>query len=667
MQYTFGRTEGGTTEQKYNENSASIHHSISSSITSSSIMDVTLIVKASNQQCEDLTIKCEPSWTIRRLKGHLTEVYPGKPSSDEQKLIYSGQLLGDSVVLKDVLRQYDGQQAHTVHLVFTPKNSYYGSGGSGGSGSKSNGRNGNSNSSGSSSTGTSSSARMSTNSSSATSSVASTSANASSGGTPAGNNNSSSSRAGDYPMEDGVGGDGLRQRSSMLQTRPALRTLPGPPPFMEQTAALQSLVQQTYMQYLNQYINMINEQGGVNALYSATGMPMVGGTGNTVTGTPVVPSVPFVPLTYPATTAAGAFPNMAYYPCMSAAAHMGGLPSASTIPTSSLASAASGSSGPGTNTSFLPSPAMPSTSGSSEQQQTPTALPPGGASSPSPSSSSDASGVGSASATVTTAAGQAPGSSSEVAAAAPAQAAGAPQDGGAGADAAAPARARRFPNIVVEEQENNDWLDVFFSMCRVGILMTVIYLYSSPKRCLMVLVIGLMLYFKKHLDRVYQALDWRVARLMTPAERNAAQPQQPVAVAAQPNNNVPEQQANQPREPNPAAGAMNAAEEQPIAGPSSVRPTGRRETEGEVAAVPRPRTGPGSRAPAAEANEGGANAETEPLLERQPNATNGSEGTPNAEQPAAEGQRMTFNDMTSFLSTLVITFFTSIIPDTPAA
>ena len=45
-------------------------------------MDVTLIVKASNQQCEDLTIKCEPSWTIRRLKGHLTEVYPGKPVSE---------------------------------------------------------------------------------------------------------------------------------------------------------------------------------------------------------------------------------------------------------------------------------------------------------------------------------------------------------------------------------------------------------------------------------------------------------------------------------------------------------------------------------------------------------------------------------------------------------
>lgn len=46
-------------------------------------------------------------------------------STDEQKLIYSGQLLSDTVVLKDVLRQYEGQQAHTVHLVYTPKNIIY--------------------------------------------------------------------------------------------------------------------------------------------------------------------------------------------------------------------------------------------------------------------------------------------------------------------------------------------------------------------------------------------------------------------------------------------------------------------------------------------------------------------------------------------------------------
>lgn len=43
-------------------------------------------------------------------------------SCDEQKLIYSGQLLNDAHILKDVLRQYEGQETHTVHLVYTPKN-----------------------------------------------------------------------------------------------------------------------------------------------------------------------------------------------------------------------------------------------------------------------------------------------------------------------------------------------------------------------------------------------------------------------------------------------------------------------------------------------------------------------------------------------------------------
>ena len=40
--------------------------------------------------------------------------------TEDQKLIYSGQLLHDSVILKDVLRRYEGQETHTVHLVCTP-------------------------------------------------------------------------------------------------------------------------------------------------------------------------------------------------------------------------------------------------------------------------------------------------------------------------------------------------------------------------------------------------------------------------------------------------------------------------------------------------------------------------------------------------------------------
>lgn len=46
-------------------------------------------------------------------------------SFEEQKLIYSGQLLNDAHILKDILRQYEGQETHTVHLVLAPKNKFH--------------------------------------------------------------------------------------------------------------------------------------------------------------------------------------------------------------------------------------------------------------------------------------------------------------------------------------------------------------------------------------------------------------------------------------------------------------------------------------------------------------------------------------------------------------
>ncbi|KPI98627.1 Homocysteine-responsive endoplasmic reticulum-resident ubiquitin-like domain member 2 protein [Papilio xuthus] len=82
--------------------------------------NVTLIVKAPNQQIEDQNIECQTSWTVKQLKGHLSEVYPSKPKTDEQKIIYSGQLLDDNTILKDVLRSYDSGIVHTMHLVCKP-------------------------------------------------------------------------------------------------------------------------------------------------------------------------------------------------------------------------------------------------------------------------------------------------------------------------------------------------------------------------------------------------------------------------------------------------------------------------------------------------------------------------------------------------------------------
>lgn len=53
----------------------------------------------------------------------------------------------------------------------------------------------------------------------------------------------------------------------------------------------------------------------------------------------------------------------------------------------------------------------------------------------------------------------------------------------------------RFPNIVHEEPpENRDWLDMFYSMSRLMIFLTLVYFYSSPTRCLVVLFVGVALY-----------------------------------------------------------------------------------------------------------------------------------------------------------------------------
>lgn len=53
----------------------------------------------------------------------------------------------------------------------------------------------------------------------------------------------------------------------------------------------------------------------------------------------------------------------------------------------------------------------------------------------------------------------------------------------------------RFPHIVQEEQpENRDWLDMFYTMSRLMILLVLVYFYSSPLRCLLVLLIGVTLY-----------------------------------------------------------------------------------------------------------------------------------------------------------------------------
>lgn len=79
---------------------------------------ITLVVKAPNQKVADQTVECALNWTVRKLKEHLARVYPSNPTENQQKIIYSGRLLQDDVILEDVLCQHgSAETVHTVHLV----------------------------------------------------------------------------------------------------------------------------------------------------------------------------------------------------------------------------------------------------------------------------------------------------------------------------------------------------------------------------------------------------------------------------------------------------------------------------------------------------------------------------------------------------------------------
>ncbi|EGW10573.1 homocysteine-responsive endoplasmic reticulum-resident ubiquitin-like domain member 2 protein [Cricetulus griseus] len=80
---------------------------------------VTLIIKAPNQKYSDQTISCFLNWTVGKLKTHLSNVYPSKPLTKDQRLVYSGRLLPDHLQLKDILRKQD--EYHMVHLVCTAR------------------------------------------------------------------------------------------------------------------------------------------------------------------------------------------------------------------------------------------------------------------------------------------------------------------------------------------------------------------------------------------------------------------------------------------------------------------------------------------------------------------------------------------------------------------
>lgn len=623
-------------------------------------MDITLIVKASNQQFDDQTIKCEPSWTIRRLKGHLTEVYPGKPSTDEQKLIYSGQLLSDSVVLKDVLRHYDGQQAHTVHLVFTPKNNRH-----------------------QKDTGSSSGKPIAANSSTSMSPKPASERNATTAANSRASNESTRADAhGATTAGTGscnYGPEGIRQRHTGHTQQHSTGAVAGIPAatvaaspitpvsaefLLSQQLAVHNWMQQTYMEYLNQYMNVIsNGQANTQSMFPSASTNF---TMSPITQTNTPAAVPSVGAASVNPILSQTLPNLAYYPYLSTM-NSSPMPSASSIPAPiSSSGTISGSS--------APPPAGPVPSGPSSQPTFPNAgvssSVPGPAPSTSPSTDGSLTGPStSAQASSSTATSTTDGTiqnqgNAGTPAAAPAAA------GPAAGAAAAPAR--RFPNIVVEEQENRDWLDIFFSLCRVGILMTVVYLYSSPTRCLTVLIIGIMLY-------LYQMGFFR--------NNNAERIERARRIVVQQINNAHGARMNAAAHVRVPEVAPEVARGEPAAvsnpTPTPAEDSSNNQTASNIKASSSDDQSDGAKINSTSTDESAANTSTEVKTEHGNNKTTEKEPTgiegeqltsestteeqPDQSNAAQEANRVNINDVAAFLRTLVLSFFTSIIPDTPAA
>ncbi|XP_061397710.1 homocysteine-responsive endoplasmic reticulum-resident ubiquitin-like domain member 2 protein [Musca vetustissima] len=177
-----------------------------------------------------------------------------------------------------------------------------------------------------------------------------------------------------------------------------------------------------------------------------------------------------------------------------------------------------------------------------------------------------------------------------------------PEQQPAQAQVAAP----RFPNMPQEEADNRDWLDNIFSITRLALFLTILYFNSSPLRCLAVVIIagGIYLY---HIG---------VFRLRH--ERN--------------NNNL--------NRNNNAV--QNAAVDQIRQGVNQQQPQAEQPNDAPENNVAAP-------APAGNNNEPPTNAANS-------NAAVGSENVANENNES----------MISTLRTFVVTFFTSLLPETPA-
>lgn len=76
--------------------------------TVKSASHVKLLIKSSNQQYEDHVIESDLLWTVKRLKTHLSVVYPSKPVSGSHIFSYSyfDFFLSNTVVVCNFLKEH---------------------------------------------------------------------------------------------------------------------------------------------------------------------------------------------------------------------------------------------------------------------------------------------------------------------------------------------------------------------------------------------------------------------------------------------------------------------------------------------------------------------------------------------------------------------------------
>lgn len=85
-----------------------------------------LTIKSANQKVDDYVTKCCSNWNVKRLKQHISETHINKPSIEDQRLIYSGNLLKDHEILEEIFSRdpltnsdltNSNKKDFTIHLV----------------------------------------------------------------------------------------------------------------------------------------------------------------------------------------------------------------------------------------------------------------------------------------------------------------------------------------------------------------------------------------------------------------------------------------------------------------------------------------------------------------------------------------------------------------------